>query len=92
MADTSLIKQIVITERSVTMNESGKYVFMVALSATKNEIKKAVKAMYEVEVASVNTITTPGKPKRYRNTITLRPNHKKAIVTLKDGHKIDIGR
>jgi large subunit ribosomal protein L23 len=92
MADTSLIKGIVITERSVVMNESGKYVFNVAISATKNEIKKAIKAMYQVDVDSVNTVTTPGKPKRYRNTIQLRPAHKKAIVTLKEGHKIDIGR
>ncbi len=92
MNPTSLIKGIVITERSVVMNDSGKYVFNVEMSATKSEIKKAIKAMYQVDVTSVNTITTPGKPKRYRNTVTLRPNHKKAIVTLKDGQKIDIGR
>ena len=89
---TSHIKRIVVTERSVALNDQGKYIFMVASHTTKNEVKKAIKELYSVDVVAVNTITLPGKPKRYRNTIRLTPTQKKAIVTLKAGQKIDIGR
>lgn len=87
-----LIKKILITERTVGLNESGKYVFMVEPRATKSEIKKAIKELYNVEVASVNTISLPGKTKRYRNTRVKKSGIKKAVVTLKKGQKIDVGR
>lgn len=92
MTDISIIKRSVITERSVSMSEARKYVFVIAPSATKNEVKKAIKELYKVEVAGVNIVNLPGKTKRFRNTKVKKSGIKKAIVTLKEGHKIDIGR
>lgn len=92
MTDITIIKKVLITERSVAMNESGKYMFSVALHATKNEVKKAVKDLYHVDVASVNVINLPGKMKRFRNIMRKQSGIRKAIVTLKEGQKIDIGR
>jgi large subunit ribosomal protein L23 len=89
---TTHIKRIVITERSVALNDQGKYVFMVSTKTTKNEVKKAIKELYNVDAVAVNTISLPGKPRRYRNTMRLTAPQKKAIVTLKEGQKIDIGR
>ncbi|MFH1246506.1 MAG: 50S ribosomal protein L23 [Candidatus Liptonbacteria bacterium] len=90
--NTSLIKKIVVTERSVSLNEQGKYVFIVEPHATKNEVKKAVHNLYHVDVVAVNMISLPGKTRRYRGLKRARPGYKKAIASLKNGQKIDIGR
>ncbi len=92
MADLFLIKHPRVTEKATQLNAVGKYVFMVKPAATKNEVKKAVKELYRVDVEAVNMVTTPGKPKRFRNLRGLTPSFKKAIVTLKEGQKIDLGR
>lgn len=92
MSDTFLIKKILVTERSVRLNDIGKYVFIVAPHATKNEVKKAVHDLYKVDVESVNIVRLPGKTKRYRNAKRVGSDIKKAIVTLADGQKIDIGQ
>lgn len=89
MKDIFLIKRIVNTEKSVALAAKGKYVFMVRLNATKNEVKKAVKDLYKVEVTDVNTIRTESKKKRFKNTKSQKSDYKKAIVTLKAGQKID---
>ena len=86
----NIIKRPIITERSTDLNLIGKYVFMVAPNATKNEVKKAVKAIYNVDVVSVNIVTQQPKTRRYRNTTMKRGGYKKAIATLKKGQKIDI--
>ncbi len=70
----------------------GKYVFVVKSSATKQEVKKSVQELYKVDVTGVNMLNTPGKTKRYRGVKSDRSGMKKAIVTLKDGQKIDLGR
>ena len=87
---THIIKRPIITERSTDLNAIGKYVFMVAPNATKNEVKKAVKAIYNVDVVAVNIVTQHAKTRRYRNTTAKRGGYKKAIATLKEGQKIDI--
>lgn len=92
MADIALIKKILVTERSVALSETGKYVFTVEPRATKNEVKKAVHELYHVDVRGVNMITLPGKTKRFRNVKTKRAGSKKAVVTLAKGQTIDIGR
>ena len=85
-----LIKKPHITEKSTDLNKIGKYVFIVEPSATKNEIKKALKKIYNVEVTSVRTVSRPPKKKRFKNVRGVQMGYKKAIVMLKEGQKIDI--
>jgi large subunit ribosomal protein L23 len=92
MRDTFLIKQPWITEKSVVLNETGKYVFVVKPSATKNEIKKAVHDLYKVDVVSVNLVNTASKTKMFRGRKSEKSGFKKAYVTLKEGQKIDLAR
>jgi large subunit ribosomal protein L23 len=92
MKDVFLIKQPWITEKSVTLNEVGKYVFIVRPSATKNEVKKAVKELYQVDAVNVNIVNTRSKVKTFRGKKSEKSGKKKAIVTLKEGQKIDLVR
>ncbi len=94
--DLFLIKRIVITDKAVRINlpKKGvtplpKYVFLVKDGANKSEIKKAVKELYRVDVVRVNTINIPGRMKRGRAGMISEPGYKKAVVTLKEGQKID---
>lgn len=80
----------VITEKSMIASEAGKVVFMVPLSATKNEVKAAVEAIFNVTVKKVNTIKQFGKVKSFRGHEGKRNDYKKAIITLADGQNIDV--
>ena len=80
----------VITEKSMVSSEAGKVVFMVPLSATKDSVKAAVEAIFNVKVNKVNTIKQFGKAKSFRGHIGHRSDYKKAIVTLADGQNIDV--
>ena len=88
-----LIKPI-ISEKSETLTEKlNQYTFVVAKSANKVEIKKAVEKMYGVAVDSVNTLRTPGKAKS-RNTKSgvvkgKVSSYKKAIIKLSEGEEIN---
>ncbi|MDO8664401.1 MAG: 50S ribosomal protein L23 [Candidatus Liptonbacteria bacterium] len=90
MSDIFTIKKPHITEKATDLNAIGKYVFMVEPSATKNEIKKALKKIYSVDVVKIQTITRPAKEKKFRSRAGAKPGYKKAIVTLKKGQKIEI--
>ncbi len=80
----------VITEKATLLSEQNKVVFKVPLTANKKEISEAVEALFKVKVEKVNTIRTPGKVKRFRGRLGKRVDVKKAIVTLVEGHSIDI--
>ena len=80
----------VITEKATLLSEHGKVVFQVPLTATKKEIAEAVSELFKVEVTKVNTMRVKGKTKRFRGRTGTRNDVKKAVVTLKDGHAIDI--
>ena len=80
----------VITEKSTLLSEHGKVVFQVPLTATKKEIAEAVEALFKVEVKKVNTLVRKGKTKRFRGVKGKQSDIKKAVVTLKEGHSIDI--
>ena len=67
-----------------------KYVFEVASSATKIDIRRAVEELFEVEVESVRTMNCLGKMRRMGRTMGRRPHWKKAIVTLAEGAMIDM--
>lgn len=80
----------VITEKATLVAEENKIIFRVPLTATKEEIKEAVEALFKVDVTKVNTMRAKGKTKRFRGIKGRRPDEKKAIVTLKEGQSIDI--
>ena len=84
-----LIRPIV-TEKSTLLQEQDKYVFQVDLRANKVMIREAVEKAYDVKVLSVNTVKTHGKMKRYGPRWVKRPDTKKAIVSLKQGERIQI--
>ncbi len=92
MKDSFLVKKPWITEKSTRLNEEGKYVFLVKDNATKNEMKKMVKELYQVDATEVNIVNIPAKSRRYRGMRSEKPGYKKAIVTLKAGQKIDLAR
>lgn len=80
----------VISEKSYAIVEkSNKYVFEVRPDANKIEIEKAIKEIFNVEVEDVNTLNFKGKIKRVRYVPGRTKKWKKAIVTLKEGHKIE---
>ena len=80
----------VITEKSTIAAENNQHVFKVRPEATKPQIKEAIEALFKVEVTAVNTLVNKGKKKRFRGRPYVRSDVKKAIVTLKDGHTIDV--
>ena len=89
MTPGDIIKRpIALTEKAALLKESNKVVFEVALRANKIEIKKAVEAMFDVDVVEVNTLVQRGKMKRMGRGDAKRPNWKKAIVTLREGDDI----
>ena len=93
MAKTILIKPI-ITEKAEMLSETNnQYSFVVDRKANKIEIRNAVEDMYNVNVASVNTIVMPAKAKNRNTRSGIVKGHvsayKKAIVKLADGEEID---
>jgi len=81
-----------LTEKSTLMSEKlNKYVFRVAPRANKIQIKKAIETLFQKKVIDVNTCNYAGKKKRERRMDYGRKTHwKKAIVTLKEGEKIEL--
>ena len=91
MTAYDIVIRPIITERAMAGTADKKYVFEVAKSAGKIEIKKAVEEIFGVKVAKVNTIKLPGKWKRMGVHVGKRPDIKKAVVTLTaDSKKIEI--
>ncbi|TBW32748.1 50S ribosomal protein L23 [Siculibacillus lacustris] len=85
-----VIRSPVITEKATIAAEQNKVVFNVAKSATKPEIKAAVEALFKVKVEKVNTLVRLGKTKRFKGFVGKQDDVKKAIVTLAEGHRIDV--
>ncbi|MFN4274268.1 MAG: 50S ribosomal protein L23 [Aliihoeflea sp.] len=80
----------VVTEKSTMASEQNQVVFNVAKKATKPEIKAAIEALFKVKVTGVNTLVRKGKVKRFRGTRGRQSDVKKAVVTLAEGHSIDV--
>ncbi len=80
----------VVSEKSYGLLDAGKYTFLVRKDANKTEIKIAVEKVFDVKVTSVNTLNRAGKTRRTRNGIGKRKDTKRAIVSLAEGHRIDI--
>lgn len=84
-----IIKALIRTEKATHYEPEGKYLFLVKVGANKIQIKRAVEELYKVKVKDVNTFTSAGKLRRVRYQLGRTPDLKKAIVTLKEGQKIE---
>jgi large subunit ribosomal protein L23 len=101
-APQSIIKRPLLTEKSARLRETGgasarpaegdeyaqQVVFEVVRDANKIEIRNAIETLFKVSVTGVRTIVVRGKTKRVGKFSGLRPNWKKAIVTLKAGDTV----
>ena len=88
---SSIIRAQLRTEKGTAILEPQRqYLFAVDTAANKIEIKQAVEARFKVKVHAVNTVVVHGKWRRLRAQAGRRPDWKKAIVTLKEGHKIEV--
>ena len=85
-----LIRSPVVTEKSTLGSQHNQVTFRVPLDATKPEIKAAVEGVFKVKVTAVNTLRQMGKTKRFKGHIGQRSDFKKAMVTLAEGHTIDV--
>ncbi|MFO1089850.1 MAG: 50S ribosomal protein L23 [Hyphomicrobiales bacterium] len=85
-----IIRSPAITEKATMCAENNQVVFNVARTATKPEIKAAVEGLFKVKVKSVNTLVRKGKLKRFRGRLGTQGDVKKAVVTLEQGHSIDV--
>ena len=86
------IQTVILTEKATLLSEKhNQYVFRVSPKANKLEIKRAVEQLFEKTVLNVNTANFAGKKKRERTANFGRRAHwKKAVVTLKEGEKLDL--
>lgn len=85
-----LIISPVVTEKTTMASERNQVVFNVRREARKPDIKAAVEQLFNVKVKAVNTLVRKGKRKQFRGIRSLQSDVKKAIVTLEDGHSIDV--
>jgi large subunit ribosomal protein L23 len=94
MEITEILREGIVTEKTIALQKQNKYTFKVALEANKIDVRRAVETLFNVKVVSVNTIRMPGKAKMIRRKgVAPRPvaarEWKKAIVTLREGQSID---
>ena len=75
----------VVSEKSYSLIDQGKYTFIVDPRSNKTEIKLAIEKIFDVKVDSINTLNRTGKTRRTRFGTGKRKDTKRAIVTLKSG-------
>jgi large subunit ribosomal protein L23 len=80
----------VITEKATLASEHNQVIFRVAPHATKPQIKEAVEKLFDVKVKHVNTLIRKGKVRNFRGRRGMLSDVKKAVVTLEEGHRIDV--
>jgi len=87
----SVLLRPVLSEKSVARAEEGRrVVFEIPIGANKVEVAKAVETVFQVKVEKVNTVRIHGKVKRLGKFKGRRPERKRAIVTLKAGHTLNL--
>ena len=87
-----IIKKPLLTEKSNSIENLGKYVFIVDSQSNKLQIRKAIKKIFNVEVIKVNIINMDGKVKIFKGRKGRRSSYKKAIITTKDKKKIEFSK
>jgi len=85
-----IIVSPVITEKATLASEHNQVIFRVAPHATKPQIKEAVERLFDVKVKHVNTLIRKGKVRNFRGRSGMLSDVKKAVVTLEEGHRIDV--
>lgn len=85
-----ILKCPVVSEKSTALSQFNKYVFLVALNATKAKVKQAVEKIFSVKVTKVNVINVAGKTKVFRGKRGVQSDYKKMIVTVEQGKTIDL--
>jgi large subunit ribosomal protein L23 len=85
-----IIIKPVVTEKTMSLLADNKYTFLVDTRANKVEIKKAVEEIFKVKVDKIHTMNIQGKMKRQGRFEGRRPSRKKAVVSLKPGHRITL--
>ena len=85
-----ILKGLLHSEKGSALLSFNKYVFEVDKHANKTEIRKAIEQAYKVKVKDINTMIMSGKWRRVRFKPGKTPDWKKAIVTLRQGDKIDV--
>ncbi len=85
-----VVKGLLRTEKGADIQPMNKYLFVVDRAANKIEIKRSIEDIYKVKVDSVNTSMVRGKMRRVRYAQGKTPDWKKAVITLKEGNKIDV--
>lgn len=86
-----LVKPYFSEKFTLLREEQNKYIFEVHPRATKNEIKKLLENIYNVEILKINVLSAPQKVKKWRNKKSILRGNKKMIITLKEGQKIELG-
>ena len=87
-----IIKRPLSSEKSVGDRDlTNSYHFEVDKKVNKIQIKETVEKLYDVKVLNVRTLNRAGKKRKYRNKVYKTSGWKKAIVTLKEGDRIDLG-
>jgi len=86
----SIIREPHISEKATDLGQLNKYTFKVYANANKLEIKKSVEGIYGVNVLGVNMITIPHKKRRLGRTEGFKKGFIKAVVTIKEGQKIEL--
>ena len=85
-----ILKKPIITEKGTALKEKyNKVTFEINPKANKIDVKQAVEKLFRVKVLSVNVMNVAGKKKRLGRSTGKKPDWKKAIVTLKEGERID---
>ena len=74
---------------AIVADQSNQYVFKVAKTASKKDIKDAVQALFEVKVDKVQTVNVKGKQKNFSRRAGKRSDWKKAYIRLAEGHSLD---
>lgn len=85
-----LIRRPIVTEKATIQLEDNKYTFEVSEKATKDQIRAAIEALFDVKVVKVNTHKLPRKSRRIGRFAGFRSQYKRAIVTLAAGDSITL--
>ncbi len=90
LASHSVIVRPVVTEKATILASQGRYAFHITGNATKTEVRRAVEQLFKVHVTDVKIIALPAKTRRRGNIVGSVAGSRKAVVTLKDGERIDL--
>jgi len=89
--DYKVLQRPVVTEKSyAAQGANNQYTFRVARTATRQQVKRAVEAIFDVKVESVRVMNMPGKPKRRGLHEGRRAGYRKAVVRLAEGQTLEV--